>query len=214
MRYLLLSTLLLLTACSLFGPKEYEQNPDPNHTHADFALYIEEEKIDFAIPEYMSGVSYNEESHDEEHEYHHEYLHLHDDVGHVIHTHKQGLTVGTFFSSIGFVITANCIQLDSGVDVCPERDYAWHMYIRKKPLNKDEVWQEIDLTPDYIFDDMDQILLTYQSSDPVSNLRIIKQQEEMTDDACLYSQTCPWKGDPPTENCIADPEIPCVLPLE
>ena len=56
-----------------------------------------------------------------------------------------------------------------------------------------------------------QILLTYQNEDEASMERITEQKEEMTDDACLYSKTCPWRGEPPAENCIADPEVPCVL---
>ena len=42
--------------------------------------------------------------------------------------------------------------------------------------------------------------------------QVLDQVEQLTDDACRYSKTCPWRGDPPAENCIADPAVPCVVP--
>ncbi|HLC75593.1 MAG TPA: hypothetical protein VJB82_00535 [Candidatus Peribacterales bacterium] len=202
----------ILAACSYFAHKEYALNPDPeNHIHADFAVWIGEEKIDFTDPKYMSGVSYDEESHDEEKEYHHQYLHLHDNVGSVIHTHKVGYTIADFLGSIGFVMSARCMRLDTGVDLCPnELGESWRMFVRHRPLIENE-WQEVPWDPHFEFEDMDQILLTFQNDDEESMKKIEAQKNAMTDDACLYSKTCPWRGDPPTENCIADPEVPCVL---
>ncbi|MDP6561607.1 MAG: hypothetical protein QF793_01650, partial [Candidatus Peribacteraceae bacterium] len=100
MRRLLLSLVLvlLLAACE----RQYEPNPDPNHTHADFAVWVEGEKVEFSDAKYMSGVSWDEGSHDEADEYHHEHLHLHDEVGHVLHRHKPGLTLDAFFESLDY----------------------------------------------------------------------------------------------------------------
>jgi hypothetical protein len=202
---ILLSSTLLLSACSsvlgFFGIHEYVQNPDPNHTHADFAVYVEGEKLDFSDLKYMSGLSTDETTHDEEDEYHHPYLHLHDEVGHVLHTHKQGLTLGTFFSSLGFTMTEQCFTLDTEVMVCPDGGKKWQMFVNA---------EERPFDPGYVFQDMDKILLTYGADAE----EVQKELEAMTDDACKYSKTCPWKGEPPTENCLADPEVPCVAPLE
>ena len=60
--------------------------------------------------------------------------------------------------------------------------------------------------PEYVFNDVDMIFLTDSTDETV----IQNQLSQLTDDACLYSRTCPWRGDPPTENCIADPSVPCV----
>ncbi len=200
---------VLLTSCAFLGAKEYVANPDPSHVHADFAVWIEGEKIDFSDPKYMSGVSTDETTHDEEDEYHHQYLHLHDGIGHVIHTHKPGYLIKDFFSSIGFSMTANCMTLDSGVDICPnELGQKWMMFVRHRPLDGND-WEEMAWNPDYEFQDLDQILLTFQAQD--EETRIEEQKEEMTDDACLYSKTCPWRGEPPAESCVADPEVPCVI---
>ena len=60
-RVLLLVPVLLLAACE----RQYVPNPDPNHTHADFAVWTDGEKIGFDDPKYMSGVSWDDGSHDE-----------------------------------------------------------------------------------------------------------------------------------------------------
>ncbi len=198
-------TLVLLTACNFFIPREPAVNPDPNHIHMDLAVWIEGRQVDFTNAKYMSGVSTDETSHDEEDEYHHKYLHLHDGIGHVIHSHTPGLTLGEFLSSLGFRMSEECMDLDTGIAVCPQRGYRWRMFVNgiEQPME-----------PNHVFGDLEKILLTYQGSDPVSELRIKEQLKEMTDDACLYSRTCPERGDPPAENCLADPEVPCVAPVE
>lgn len=191
MRSLVLFIPILLTACSLFGSREPAVNPDPNHTHADFAIYLEGERLDFSDEKYMSS--------DEDHK--HPYFHLHDGIGHVIHRHKPGLSIGEFSRSLGFTMTPHCMTLDSKVMVCPGDGKKWQMFVNA---------EERPFDPDFVFNDTDKILLTYGAS-----AEMVKEQlQEMTDDACLYSRTCPWRGDPPAENCIADPTVPCIAPSE
>lgn len=180
---LLFGMILLLSACE----RQYQPNPDPNHTHADFAVWVDGQKIDFSDTKYMSGISSDEHSHDEADEYHHQYLHLHDEVGNVVHRHKPGLTLREFFDSLHFIF--------------PEPVERWTMWING---------QQEDFNLDYIFKDMDQILLTNSAG----SAQVMYELEQLTSDSCLYSKTCPWKGDPPTENCIADPAVPCVVPEE
>lgn len=195
-----LPLLFLLTACNFFGQREYTQNPDPNHTHADFAVWIEGEKIDFSDEAYMSGIPKREGSSDED-TYHHKHLHLHDEIGSLLHRHKPGLTIGDFLSSLGFTMSTQCLTLDTHVMVCPESGKSWQMFVNGEQVNYDAA---------YAFEDVDQILLTYGASAE----DVQRQLSEMTDEACLFSRTCLWRGDPPAENCIADPEVPCVAPLE
>jgi len=181
---------------------QYAENPDPNHTHADFAIYIDGEKLDFSEMKYMSGVSWDEGSHDEADEYHDEHLHLHDEVGHVLHRHKPGLSVGQFLESLGFSMKEGCMKLDNGNSVCSTglNRNDWRMFVNEAEQDPDS---------SYVFEDMDQILFTYGSSEEEVQLQL----KDMTDDSCLYSRTCPWRGDPPEENCIADPDVPCTVPL-
>lgn len=214
MRYsiILALALPLIAACS----RTAAVNPDPNHTHADFAVYIEGRKLDFSDPRYMSAPPPDSESqsllpslllskayaHEGEEGGHikgREYLHLHDGNGNVMHRHKPNLTLGDFFVSIGFHMTEECFVLEDGSEICPAEGKKWQMFVNG---------QEIPWASQYVFQDLDKILLTYGATES----QIQEQLSQLTNDACLYSKTCPERGDPPAENCIADPTVPCVAP--
>lgn len=171
-------------------------NPDPNHTHADFAVWIDGQQLDFSGPEFMSGTS---DENDPDHEKNHKYLHLHDGNGHVIHRHKNGLTLGEFFSSLswsGSGYRGNIYHLaDSPAG---DEGYTVRLFVNGIENAKGA---------SYVFNDGDHILITNATDDA----EVKHELSLMTDDACLYSKTCPWKGAPPTENCIADPTVPCVV---
>jgi len=220
----LLTVLLLFSGCSLLaklGISEPAKNPDPNHAHADFAVYINNKKLDFSDPKYMespprdeapadstkeektsllfsSALAHEEEEDSADTPAARKYIHLHDGNGHVIHRHKPELTIGDFFASIGFPMTSECFTLDTDEKYCNESGKRWQMFVNGTEHTYD---------PDYIFADLDHILLTYAAT----AAQLQAELAAMTDDACLYSKTCPERGTPPTENCIADAEIPCVL---
>jgi hypothetical protein len=199
-------------------------NPDPNHTHADFAVWIQGKQMDFAQWQYMSGEPGTHDNGDarfiipedaveqweaarDEQKYLHKHLHLHDGVGNVIHRHKPGLPILDFLGSIGYRQDGNCIYTDANVPYCDTDALYWRMFINGEEVKLDE---SIPIDLSYAFEDMDQILLTYDATDE----DVATQLDAMTDEACLFSKTCPWRGTPPAENCIADPEIPCAAPLE
>lgn len=165
-------------------------NPDPNHTHADLALWIDGRPVDLSGEKYML----NEGSNDPEKE---SKPHLHDGNALVIHRHKPGQSIGEFLEAIDIVATDTCIALDDGTSVCDDGASRWQMFVNgaQRPF---------DLS--YIFADLDQILLTYGASGE----QAAEQVQSLSDDACLYSQTCPERGAPPLENCVADPTVPCV----
>ncbi len=200
---------LSLASCE----RRFQPNPDPNHTHADFAVWINGDKVDFSTDQFMSGLSTDEATHDEADERHHEYLHLHDGVGHVIHRHKPGLTFGEFLESLGVTFSKDslnvCMEVPGKERVCEDEagHRNWVMIVNGE--------QNPFFDTAYVFDDMDKILVVLpQTDDGDERPEAWGYWAQMTDDACLYSKTCPWKGEPPAENCISDPAIPCVVPEE
>jgi len=164
-------------------------NPDPNHSHADLALWVENRQIELSAEKYML----NEGSTDPDKE---TKPHLHDGNGLVIHRHKPGQSVEEFLEAIDITSTAQCVTLDNGTVTCNQDTKRWQMFI-----NGNEV--PFDLS--YVFMDLDQILLTYGATQK----QVAEQITLLSNDACLYSQTCPERGKPPVENCIADPTVPC-----
>ena len=203
--FTLVSSVLVLCACSYF---QTATNPDPNHTHADFAVFVDGTKLDFSAPQYMTTEAQEATLPPGSIKL---FMHLHDGNGHVIHRHKPGLTFGDFFSSIGLKLTKDCLKIDAHQyasldagwksdfgrtrDLCADGKFHWTMVVNG---------EEHVFDPGYVFADSDQIMLIYDSADIWSD-----SWKQMTNDACLYSKTCPWRGAAPTESCIADPTVPC-----
>jgi hypothetical protein len=177
-----------------FWPLHPAVNPDPNHMHADFAVWIGKSQVNFALPQYMSGTA---DERDPNHQKHHLYYHLHDGNGHIIHRHKPDLPLGDFFATLGMEMIEQCMKLSPTQWVCNEEGVGiWRLYINGK---------EEGFHPGYVFRDLDHLLLTYDDG----SMPVRDQLNRMTNDSCLYSKTCPWRGAPPIENCIADPTVPC-----
>lgn len=198
--FIIIGLTIVVGAYALFAmQRTIVANPDPNHTHADFAVWVNGKQLDFSGPEFMSGTS---EEDDPDHTKHDPYLHLHDGNGHVIHRHKPGLNIGMFFTSLGLDMDNGCTpNPGSG---CIRKGAPLRMFVNGSPFLPDGETATLDRH--YVFHDGDQILLT----DAMDDREVRHQLGLMTDDACKYSQTCPWRGKPPVENCIADPTVPCV----
>lgn len=204
-RYSALAFALLLAIWSLWEgvrPHTPAQNPDPNHTHADFAVWVDGMQLDFSDKRYMSGSSKDEpEGEHEDSDHKHPYLHLHDGNGNVIHLHKPGLALGEFFASINVGFSdKNCV-IDTSLSkaarmMCGKRKF--RMFVNGK---------EVPFDLKYVFADGDKILFT----DAADDAQVQRELKKMTDDACRYSQTCPWRGKPPPENCVSDPTVPCTI---
>lgn len=182
------------------GPRVPVPNPDPNHTHADFLVMLDGSPVDFSGDEFMTGASTEDHTRDPDLGALRKYLHLHDGIGTVVHRHKPGLTLADFFESLHVGFTANCILYAAPLEADPAcSDRPWRMFVNS---------QERPFSLGYDFADGDKILLTTAADDAT----VAEEWSAMGDDACRYSKTCPWRGAPPAENCIADPEVPCVVP--
>lgn len=69
------------------------------HIHADFAVYLDGERVDFSESIY----------HSDEQAVRHPFLHLHDGDGDVLHIHAKNQTLAAFFESIGIRLDENCL---------------------------------------------------------------------------------------------------------
>lgn len=153
------------------------------HYHADFALYVNGERYDFAREKYLST----------ENESLSNFAHLHDLDGNVIHKHAEGVTLGFFLETLGMKLDDTCLVLDEGTSYCNEGNKELKMYVDGKHNDK---FDRYDLQ------DEDRILLSY--GDEVEQ-EINEQIQSVTDEACIYSLKCPEKGTPPEEaTCIGE----------
>lgn len=158
---------------------------DVVHVHSDFAFYVLGNKIDLTSEKYQSSSENTK----------HKTIHFHDGFDNVIHRHAKEVTFTDFLSSIGFTLTNTCLTMDTGTELCTDATNTLKLYVNGRP--------KTDVAT-YIIKEEDQILLYY--GDPKSP-DIIKYQEQITEDSCLYSGNCPERGDPPAESCGLTCEI-------
>jgi len=186
---------LSLGACT----HTYVQNPDPNHAHADLAVWVNGEKLNFSAPDLMSDQPVDGHEPDTGTGHHLDpYFHLHNDNGHVIHSHKPGLPLKEFFTSLQVGFSEKCYASFAPMadgQICGNTPF--RLFVNGKEIAFNDL--------QYSFKDMDKILITNAATDA----DVQAELKQMTDDACMYSKTCPWKGEVPTENCISDPAVPC-----
>ena len=153
------------------------------HYHADFAMYINGEKYNFSQEKYMSTDNKSLSN----------FVHLHDMNGKVIHKHASGITLGFFLETLGMKLNDTCLVLDDGTSYCNEGNKEWKMYVNGK--HNDEF-------AEYDVQDEDKVLLSYGDQ---SEEEIKAQINSVTEEACIYSLTCPEKGTPPEEaTCVGE----------
>jgi hypothetical protein len=153
--------------------------PKEVHVHADFRMYINDERIRFTDAKYQSEVGRKLA----------DYIHFHDGSDEVIHRHANGITLAAFFDSLGLKLTNTCVTLDTGTSYCRGDDGELMLIVNGLPVHDIE---------HYILADNDRILLYF--GDP-QNPHLTEYTHGVTDLACMYTGTCPERGTPPTEGC-------------
>lgn len=154
--------------------------PEAVHEHADFAVYLDGQQVDFSLDKYQSSDEAPL----------HDYTHLHDGVGTIIHKHLTGITLGEFFESIGMSLTRACFTTDDGTQYCGTNTKSLKFFVNGSPHSG---------FGDYELNDLDQILISYG---PLEEPDLDAQLASVTDEACIYSEVCPERGTPPDESCV------------
>ena len=161
------------------------QHYDEYHVHADFLIYIQDEKIDLEKEIYMTTSEQEL----------HEHAHLHDANGEVQHMHKEGITFAEFINSLGLNVTDECITYD-GTEYCSSEEESLLLFVNNEQY-------EGSITNFEAMDE-DRVLLYYG---PYDEEKITGYMNEVKNDACFYSGTCPERGIAPPESCGLTCEI-------
>jgi len=155
------------------------------HVHAGFLFTVMGHKVDLTASKYQSSTESVK----------HKYMHLHDNIDSMLHRHAEGITLGEFMRSIGITLQKDCVALDSGEEYCTNTENALRLYVNGN----------VEEDPDaYVIQEEDRLLLYY--GDPASS-DIPTFINEVSDEACMYSGTCPERGEPPAESCGITCEI-------
>ncbi len=104
-----------------------------------------------------------------------EAIHMHDNNGEVVHIHSKGVTLGQFLKSIGEESPAEAAWYVNGVKM-------------NGPLDN------------YQPKDLDRIVVNIMGIGQTLNNAVLDKM--VSDKACIYSEKCPERGKPPTEECV------------
>lgn len=160
-------------------PIGYSDTQEEVHVHSDFIVYLDGQQYDLTADKYQTTNTHSNHAH----------IHLHDNVGHVIHRHEHNVTLGEFFNSLGFGLTNDCITTDTNQTFCTDETNQLLLFVNGKT--------EADIV-EYVNKEEDELLLFY--GDPEDTV-IPNLLEEIPDDSCYYSGTCPERGIAPNESC-------------
>ena len=128
------------------------------HIHADVKVYIDGKAIDFSGQKYQLATSY---------------IHFEEGVGEVIHIHATGLTAGHMLNSLKIPLDGGCITVE-GIKHCQDSKNLLKLYVNGK---------KADSINDYVFQDLDKILISYGPETPSE---VQKQLDSVTDLAINY----------------------------
>jgi hypothetical protein len=158
------------------------------HVHADFKIYLDDTPLELSNEKYMSSAESTR----------HPNLHLHDGTPNVLHRHAADLTFAEFVTSLGFSLTNECftdISVGGGFTYCNDETDELILIVNGKSV--------ADIVS-YVPQDADQVLLYAGKKE---NPRLQEFITTISDEACIYSGTCPERGTPPPEACGLTCEI-------
>lgn len=163
----------------LTGAEPHTHESTEVHVHSDFLFYANSERIRFEDDRYQSALN----------QILHADMHFHDNNDKVIHRHADGLTLGEFFDSLGVTLTKDCITLDTGTAYCNDEENVFQVFVNG---------ERIENPASYINQEEDRMLFYFGPADAPE---IATYLTEVSDEACIYSWTCPERGTPPPEAC-------------
>ena len=177
----------------------FDPPPSEFHEHAEFALFLNGERFDFSKDEFMTvepceigetGWIPSARAHVGE-EGLKSGVDLHNNVGHIIHLHREGITVRNFFNSLD-------MQFEDGWFV--DRNGKETKDDAKNSFRAFRNGREVKDAPNLEMRDLDQLLVTYGPRNR-NQTSIDAEMASLTNTACIYSNKCPHRGTAPAEDC-------------
>ncbi len=140
-KILAVAVTLLVITISLIAYKTFKVPEVPIHYHANFAVFINNTKVNFSDPSYMhlapcvadyTIISFNKRDN----------VHLHDQVGNVVHVHQGKIVWNDLFKSIKY-------DLFKGTSANPKNTL--NIYLNEKKVDKTVLNQTISKQSKLLF---------------------------------------------------------------
>ena len=170
----------LIKAAILKAPKPSIAAEEKYHIHANLSVILDGTPVNFKLAKYQSTESKELN----------EFIHFHDGKGDMFHVHKKGMLLKDLFTSLGMTLSKDCLVTDTKQSYCSKGEKTLKVYVNNKVNTLYELYEPQDL---------DRILISYGTE---TSQAFISQLQSVADDACIYSEKCPERGKPPTEECV------------
>lgn len=143
----------VVAAVLILGIRFFTYRPEHVHYHANFVVYINGQREQFADPALYeeSGASCSEE----EQMTPMERAHMHDNVNDVVHVHDHAVAWGQFFTNLGWVVDAKVIETPSQT-LMPDTSHKISFVLNG---------QTMDNVSNRVIGDQDKLLVDYGGSD-------------------------------------------------
>lgn len=161
----------------------------PIHEHADFAIFIRGQRLDFSNDRFIS-------TEDKELS---ENVHIHNPRHTLVHIHRESTTWDEFFRSLGFELNDPSL-----LAVTPESSYLKMPDGTLYSASATETFKfyvngvKVDGIASYNISDLDRVLVSFGDE---TEEEVLAQLDEVSDESCIPSGRCVERGDPDEEPC-------------
>lgn len=177
----------------IIGQEVYRFPAVPQYRHADFAIFINGQRLDFSAARYTDpesckvGIFIVDDENPEANTYLKE-------GGQVIHVHQKSATYQDFFESIGVSFDGHRFKDDRGNIYEDDTVHEFRVFLNK---------QEVDSVNDREIQDLDHLLISYGRRDR-ADADLAYELAEVPDLACFYSVVCPYQVPSVKDLCVPD----------
>lgn len=148
---------LVLGILIILGIRFFTYKPVQVHYHANFAVYINNEREQFKGAQYYQEVAVCSSTNDIQ--LPQQRTHMHDNINDVIHVHDHAVTWGQFFENLGWYVGPDFIQKDDGTRYLASGDSKLHIIIN----NQD--YTDLQAITNNVIKDRDRLLLSFGDID-------------------------------------------------
>jgi hypothetical protein len=152
-RWLVAGIGVVLGAVIILGARVAAYHPEKEvHYHANFAVYLNEQREQFKSPVYYTDIEgICSAAEQEEHMTPHERAHMHDNINSVVHVEDAAVTWGQFFQNLGWVVDGQIIKTPAAMYV-PDGQRAITFMLNGK---------EVSTITQRVIQDEDKLLVSY-----------------------------------------------------
>lgn len=152
------------------------------HDHADFAVYVRGQRVDFDGTEFLSTEDKELSKN----------VHIHAPRTNVVHIHREQTTWNEFLTSLGMAVDDTCLTLSGGERLCNADTETLKFFVNGVRIDSLK-FQDLS--------DLDRVLISFGADDDAT---IQTQIDSVTDEACIPGEQCNARIDPNNKD-----EEPC-----